>query len=407
MNNETHALNKVDALLLFRACACFCVVASHVLGNAPVSHFVTIGGLDFTWLVRTSGAFGVWLFFVLSGYLMGKGFYSGRYQLNKASIAQFYWNRFLRIYPLYVVSILVVWFAYRHAFPVDTQNLKTLAKLLLFSFYLPDLFPNSLLWTISTEFRFYILVPLIYLLAQKIIRGRKSFLLLVGAVALFFIVQRYRVYMHHGADPNFNVIWILKSYIPLDANLDLFLFGFLSNYLIRRADNTAYPTRLINKPMATVAFFAVFMLYALFSYKALIFRTAIFSPIFFIATQTIVAMGTCYTLYCFETTTSYRCTEVSWRQIIAHPARLFEIFGTLTFGIYLWHLPILRSFSHWNIRLADQHLFFLIKFAYTFGIATAVAALTYVLIEEPFYKLRRIAFGRRASRVAIQSSKSV
>ena len=51
---------------------------------------------------------GVWMFFTLSGYLMGKGFVTGRHSVDREGLKKFYRNRVLRILPIYFISIFLV-----------------------------------------------------------------------------------------------------------------------------------------------------------------------------------------------------------------------------------------------------------------------------------------------------------
>src|ERR1035437_6391721 len=150
MNNLLQTENKIDSLLILRGFACLCVVLSHVSGNfSSNANIISLFGYNITWLIKTPGSIGVWIFFILSGYLMGKGFYTGRYTPTVKSSLKFYWNRFLRIYPLYIFSIFVVCIFFHNSFPLmNLINLNTLLNLLRFNYSLQSFFPNGLLWTI-------------------------------------------------------------------------------------------------------------------------------------------------------------------------------------------------------------------------------------------------------------------
>ncbi|WP_375506305.1 acyltransferase family protein [uncultured Nostoc sp.] len=114
--------NSLDALLSLRGVACLIVVIYHgiiipqLFGSqlspgaqlSSLRQSIIYHGYDFTWILFSHGPAAVWIFFVLSGYLMGKGFYSGRYIANISGIVNFWRNRILRIFPLYEPIPLII-----------------------------------------------------------------------------------------------------------------------------------------------------------------------------------------------------------------------------------------------------------------------------------------------------------
>lgn len=101
---------------------------------------------------------GVWVFFTLSGYLMGKGFRS-RYQLTEEGIFAFYRNRMLRILPLYVGALFLVGLFTSPGLFLP-RNWWQWIEVCLFDYRgdLP-LPPIGALWSVSTEVQFYCLPP--------------------------------------------------------------------------------------------------------------------------------------------------------------------------------------------------------------------------------------------------------
>ena len=96
--------NHVDSLLVLRGLACLVVVLFHC--TVPRA-LIVYKDYNFTWLLLGDGIVAVWVFFALSGYLMGKAFYTQRYTATVKGITQFFINRALRIFPLYYFAILV------------------------------------------------------------------------------------------------------------------------------------------------------------------------------------------------------------------------------------------------------------------------------------------------------------
>jgi peptidoglycan/LPS O-acetylase OafA/YrhL len=104
--------NNLDYLMVMRLFACGLVVLVHSWLLVPQAirdddvrsrSFLTLFGFSAKWLLRGNGQIGVCMFFTLSGYLMGKAFYSRRYLLDAKGISAFLWNRYVRITPLYLI----------------------------------------------------------------------------------------------------------------------------------------------------------------------------------------------------------------------------------------------------------------------------------------------------------------
>src|SRR4051812_42359896 len=88
---------KLDTLLIFRGLLALSVVVWHIgtlNENTPA-------------LINIPGRTAVWMFFGISGYVIAYGFIAKRYSLIGKDIKAFYINRFLRIYPLFLLLSLV------------------------------------------------------------------------------------------------------------------------------------------------------------------------------------------------------------------------------------------------------------------------------------------------------------
>ena len=105
MESNTNKSNRLDTLLALRGFGCLKVVTIHC---APHRKSIIDNGLDLSWLMFSHGAIAVWIFFVLSGYLMGKAFYTKRYSVDVAGVINFWRNRALRIFPLYYFAVLIL-----------------------------------------------------------------------------------------------------------------------------------------------------------------------------------------------------------------------------------------------------------------------------------------------------------
>ena len=119
------------------------------------------------------GLIGVKLFFVLSGFLItgillnGRGYVEEGRQTTARTLSQFYWRRFLRIFPLFYLCLLVMWLVgvadVREGFSWHLSYLS--------NFYFAQLgwWPSgtSHLWSLAVEEQFYLLWPALILFLPR------------------------------------------------------------------------------------------------------------------------------------------------------------------------------------------------------------------------------------------------
>jgi peptidoglycan/LPS O-acetylase OafA/YrhL len=149
-------------------------------------HFLPFGIPD--WLVTVTGAFGVSFFFVLSGFILcyvyRDVFASG---VAAAAYRRFMVARLARVYPCYVLALLLITGLYLALSSPLPPNAVTswLANLLALQTFAPSYETqqnwNSPAWSISTEIVFYAICPLILAAVSRHARDRTT---LVGLVLL-------------------------------------------------------------------------------------------------------------------------------------------------------------------------------------------------------------------------------
>lgn len=153
--SATHSPARIDALDGLRALAMTAVVAQHC-------HL-----LPFGWT-------GVWLFFLISGYVITLGFDAGEYGGRRVAerFGVFLARRAARLLPaylLYLAACTLLLLALGHLAPLS--NLPYLLSFtanwhMMFGFWPGhvDWAPFGHLWTLSVEQQFYLLFPLIVLM---------------------------------------------------------------------------------------------------------------------------------------------------------------------------------------------------------------------------------------------------
>ena len=150
-----HDGQRIAAIDGLRACAMTMVIAQHCA-------------------LLPCGWIGVWLFYVISGYVITRGFLDDDASLPRGERWRaFLWRRALRIVPVYLLYLGVN--ALILGAIGGTQRLAELPSLLSFTFnwrmtFAPDgaaWGPFGHLWTLSVEQQFYLLFPLLVLCVPR------------------------------------------------------------------------------------------------------------------------------------------------------------------------------------------------------------------------------------------------
>lgn len=177
---------------------------------------------------------GVWLFFLISGYVITLGFVSGEYPGRGFAecYATFMTRRAARIVPayaIYLVACVAVLLALGRYAPLDD-----LPYLLSFTFNWQMIFdwwpghtdwgPLGHLWTLSVEQQFYLFFPLLALALPQRWQTGAMLALVAAGPALRWAWAQFLLARHGGGDPG----WLAFAvYAASPAHLDAFLIGAL------------------------------------------------------------------------------------------------------------------------------------------------------------------------------------
>jgi len=353
-----------DPLLTLRGFACLMVLVGHgtLVVFLPSNFDDLVRAPSLYRLVTPSPWVGVWVFFVLSGYLMGKGFYGGRYAIDRAGILRFYRNRLLRIAPIYWSAVLIV--ALIQARDVfEPANLPGLVSSLLFfqSISLPGVVIGAL-WSVQTEMGFYLAAPVLFValcyLAERF-EPRKIFLALAAAGLLYRVVIT-----------QFDGAWAVSVYSPTLSNLDLFCGGMLSNWFLQNRGAWQWDRRLVVVGCAVLFFGGAFVHSAAMADH--LRRNLInFGPLVTLLTTSAIIVW-------------LERTKLHGRLVMAT-----QWFGILTYAVYVVHEPIFLALK----RMLPHDLSAAQTIAFTaaaIAVSIIVATCAYLLIERPFDEVKRM-----------------
>ncbi len=392
--------NRLDALLALRGFACLMVVTIHC---APPRKSIIYNDIDLSWLMFSHGAIAVWIFFVLSGYLMGKVFYTKRYTVDIPGVIKFWRNRILRISPLYYFAVLILSiFVYPEV--LKFYNWGYLLRVCTFTYHPYISFEtvkfNDVFWSVSTEVQFYLIVPFIYSLINKRLRldnQKKVFITGLSIIVATFILRSLLWISFHQEITQQMGYAFKYWYTPLIVNLDLFICGFLLNALIQNRK-----TNLNQRKSLIIKIFAVTLIILLYLFTAhhLYYQELWNLPnrsggwrtlTTILILQPLTAIITSLFIFAFEKDVYHEFTKhekLSFSAILKNPVRILEIVGNLSYGIYIWHMPIItRTYHIFNAEIPIEA--FYIRLTATLILSTALATVTYYLVELPFSRWKR------------------
>jgi peptidoglycan/LPS O-acetylase OafA/YrhL len=307
---------------------------------------------------------GLFLFFVLSGYLLYAPWV--RAALGRSpepSLRRYLRRRAARILPAYYAALAGSILLLYQARGTPGVDLPDKGDLWLFAVFGQNfsrdtlLTLNTPLWTLAVEVCFYLALPLLGLLAM---RGGRRGALLVPMLTLVAGLAWNATVAGRGASP------ILTFALP--AMLPYFACGMLVRALIeeRRLPHAAGTWALA---LAGVALVAADALWHETSDVGFLERTLRDLP---------AAAG--FALVLAAIRLSPAVARPLGREPLAH-------LGLVSYGVYLWHVPLMLALRSWGLL----PLSFLPGLAVALLASVAVASVSWVVLERPV--LNRVRAG--------------
>jgi peptidoglycan/LPS O-acetylase OafA/YrhL len=369
-----------DPLLGLRALACLNVLFGHwfmlVFGPAtPAASYPE-------YALRTALSFspwcGAWMFFTLSGYLMGKGFVTGRHSVDREGLKKFYRNRVLRIFPIYFISIFLV-AVFANPACLDIRNTDAIRA--LFDAGLFDLQTGGAigaLWSVSTEFQFYLLAPMLFLALSQYLNRNSSRVACAIILCLSFAAIKYSIINHSSAH------WLDRVYMPLLLNLDCFVAGMTTAFVVNGMLKAKryVPNGLALGIVVTLfaqAMFSIWSFREMASYEGVPGRATCLEYLSF--APSVTSLITCLIIGLFELSHRKKSrSNFAWR--------ISTALGLLTYCLYVFHEPVflsLRKLAPPTVTIQQA----IMLFPFGLLISVAVAFIFYYFVEAQFDKIRK------------------
>lgn len=202
-------MERNAGLDIVRSTAILLVLFCHGLG------FFFMKYHDFNPLNYVTGYVAVELFFVLSGFLIGRILLHDIVDNGSLSgLKNFYLRRWFRTLPLYYFALLTTYLLFNHQ--MDATNL-----IFLQNFKEQDLSFLPISWSLSIEEWFYLLIPLPLLFTGKFRNKSAAFFVITSFILIIPLLLRIYQVSHSQPVWDFGV----RKQIPL--RLDSLMFGVI------------------------------------------------------------------------------------------------------------------------------------------------------------------------------------
>jgi peptidoglycan/LPS O-acetylase OafA/YrhL len=354
-NIATQPIYSLDGL---RGVAVILVFLEHITGNIfPKESWLNLGHAHM-------GRSGVYLFFVLSSFLLTNQLLRPNINLKKTQFWLHYASRrILRVYPLYVFVLLVYLI-----FPS-------------FKFDIFDFFKHVSLqagrnhfWSIPVEVKYYLILPvvawsIVYILRRNL---RVGIIFVLSILVLFTSITKATIVPSLISEPRLSII----------PNLPIFFIGSLTAIVHTKIlEINSAKRKIVQYGMEMIAFLTALMLF--FSLRTVWSQTLwvglfgtempLFEPDHWFYDIQAAFWGI------------FIISHLHGRGFISQflSVSILRLIGIVSFGIYLWHIAVMGYLK--------THLNFMPDIAQIVAISVVtvmIATITYILIERPFMRIK-------------------
>lgn len=353
----------IKQLFFPRFLAALIVLVFHFYANYP-GHSALIP--DVLFRLFNTGDLAVIFFFILSGFILSFVYY---FKIRQLNLKQFYAFRLARIYPAYLLSILlylIIGLVYGKDYIVHTDTL--ILNVLMVQGWMTNTIGllNFAAWSVSVEIFFYLLFPFI-------LRGIN--LLNFNTTGLIILGAGIWIGYHFLVIPLSQIIDIpaIFKYLPV------FIIGMISGILFRKLPDPFPKFNVRNytfhTTVVTIGLLVSLYVYGIYNYNLNASNNSVAVLIF---TLLIVVLAW---------DTSYLSKILSNRVLL--------VLGEISYGIYILQFPVRFwfeklcqpfGFNRSSIIVSCLFVPFLIGFSYV----------SFILIEEPVRLMAKRYFAKQA-----------
>jgi peptidoglycan/LPS O-acetylase OafA/YrhL len=300
---------------------------------------------------------GVDFFFVISGFLMFMALHSKSFSM--ATYWAFIKKRFLRIAPLYYVSILVYFLVFNFVLKHHVGMKSVFIDALFLNNYFKDNIAYTF-WSLATEWGFYVIVPFLFFfkdLNRRVITF--SLLLLLSLIRLF------------------QLEWQTELFLTPDMPLPLFFefgWGILIGFILT---NEKWKAKIqIKQTWFHLIFgFSILYLGRIMRLTEVVKSTGEFSILFKVFSGPVMTFGFAYIMYMLIS------NHGKFSGFVEH--RVFQFLGKLSYGVYLWHVLFISFLP--CVFKPTHGPYVMLAFLIVVICSIALSYVSYQLIEKRYF----------------------
>ena len=361
---DKNMTNRVDPINFLRVVATMMVFGQHIsqYGGKELARLAqTSAAGNLVFVFRFPAWAGVWIFFILSGYLAGKGFASGRYSADKRGVLGYYRNRITKTYVPALVFVLCELF-FEHL--TGTLNNPGLILRLVFCLFNGGSGFSGMghTWYIFMLMWLYLVTPPVCALLDQIRdksgKKRSGQAIFWGLLTLFalggFI---YRIAAHRA-----ELDWYDHIYTPPYGNLDMYFCGVLLAYLKqsgeREYDRKRAVAQGVGLGLSAVGVVFVVLINSLVYFLStddqdmLNLYRYVFPTLYLIAVLLFIGFA--------DVPRARKNNALSLRAVVRNPLRLIDSFASVSFYAYLFHISVKNALVNvWSVDGIWENLAFI------------------------------------------------
>jgi peptidoglycan/LPS O-acetylase OafA/YrhL len=313
-----------------------------------------------------SGGVGVDIFFVLSGFLITMILSAEAGRNGKINFRNFYCRRCLRLAP----CLLLVCTSVVLARAISDQPLQIAQIGVVLSYtanwaralFEMDLGALTHCWSLAIEEQFYLLWPLVILVLERSSKRPMTKGSILLCLSLTLALYRFSLVGSLTAE---------RLYFGLDTHMDGLVMGSALTYFVKAIQDSGGLGEVVSKLLGRLVVPAsiVVLVGIMATITWLDPRMSRYGFLLAALASSAIIADLVVGRHCLIT-----------RPLQAAPA---VFIGRISYGLYLWHLPIFVAIES---MFPDSR--FLVKFPFKLGVSVIVATASYYLFERYFLRLK-------------------
>lgn len=320
---------------------------------------------------------GVTIFFVLSGFLIGRILIEVLENKSEtfSSLIYFWCRRWFRTLPIYYIILSVAAFLY----PIIRPDIKVehLGRYYVFlqNWFYPHPKFNNVAWSLSVEEWFYLIVPAAAFFLVRMSKASTKQAILLVCIAVLLFSLGFRHFRFYDAGISSYEQWGRLFRMQVITRLDSIIIGVLGAYWFLSHHNT---WRYFSKSLLLIGLTILLLscamkagnLYSPYGYYASVFSFQV------------EAMATLFIIPFFST---YKGKENFWHKLIT-------IISLVSYSAYLLHntliLELIVQKIDWFNILPVENLNLILKYVAYWALTFISSILCYKYLELPLMNLR-------------------